>query len=85
MIAPAGLYASDHDCFAFMVNESVTVDDGSDGGLCRGFFVSNSEVGAASLKFTSLYRSVCGNHIVWGAKQAQERHCPHRQERSPLW
>lgn len=72
-IAPAGLYASDHDCFAFLVNESVTVEDGSEGGLCRGFFVSNSEVGAASLKFTSfLYRTVCGNHIVWGAKQVRE-------------
>jgi len=78
MIAPAGLYASDHDCFAFLVNESVTVDDGSDGGLCRGFFVSNSEVGAASLKFTSfLYRSVCGNHIVWGAKQVKEMRIIH--------
>lgn len=68
-IAPAGVYASDHDMFAFMVNESRRLDDGSAGGLSRGFFVSNSEVGAAALKITwFMYRHVCGNHIVWGAE-----------------
>lgn len=72
-IAPAGLYASDRDMFAFMVNESAVIDDGSQGGLARGFFVSNSEVGDASLKITRfLYRSVCGNHIVWGAENVSE-------------
>ena len=45
MIAPAGIYASDHDMFAFLVNEEYRIDDGSDGGLARGFFVQNSEVG----------------------------------------
>lgn len=78
-IAPAGLYASDHDMFAFMVNESVRIEDGSEGGLSRGFFVSNSEVGAASLRLTKfLYRSVCGNHIVWGAKDVSELRIIHR-------
>ena len=72
-IAPAGLYASDRDMFAFMVNEDSIIDDGSAGGLARGFFVSNSEVGDASLKITRfLYRSVCGNHIVWGAENVSE-------------
>ncbi len=67
-IAPAGIYASDHDMFAFMVNEDARLDDGTDGGLSRGFFVSNSEVGAAALRVTMFhYRHVCGNHIVWGA------------------
>lgn len=71
-IAPAGLYASDHDMFAFMVNEENRIDDGSEGGLGRGFFVSNSEVGAAALRVTRfLYRYVCGNHIVWDAKDVQ--------------
>lgn len=79
LIAPAGLYASDHDMFAFMVNESVRIDDGSEGGLARGFFVSNSEVGAASLRLTKfLYRHVCGNHIVWGAKDVAELRIVHR-------
>jgi hypothetical protein len=78
-IAPAGLYASDHDMFAFLVNEQVTIDDGTPGGLARGVFVSNSEVGAAALKLTRfLYRSVCGNHIVWDAKDVEELRIVHR-------
>lgn len=72
-IAPAGIYASDHDMFAFMVNEDARLDDGTDGGLSRGFFVSNSEVGAAALRVTMFhYRHVCGNHIVWGAENVIE-------------
>lgn len=35
-IAPAGLYASDHDCFVFLVNENHVIQDGSPTGLCRG-------------------------------------------------
>lgn len=73
MIAPAGLYASAHDCFVFMVNESARIDDGSAGGLGRGFFVSNSEVGAASFRLLEFYyRYVCGNHIVWDASNVRE-------------
>lgn len=70
IIAPAGLYASDRDMFVFMINEDKqhVIDDGSDGGLMRGFFVRNSEVGAASFSIEMFYmRDVCGNHIVWGA------------------
>jgi hypothetical protein len=78
MIAPAGVYASDHDMFAFMVNEDRRLDDGSAGGLSRGFFVSNSEVGAGSLKVTYfLYRHVCGNHIVWGAENVVDLNVRH--------
>jgi hypothetical protein len=73
LISPAGIYSSDHDMFAFMVNEECRIDDGSDGGLSRGFFVSNSEVGAASLRLTLFhYRFVCGNHIVWDASDVIE-------------
>lgn len=72
-IAPAGIYASDHDMFVFMVNETAQIDDGSGQPMSRGFFVSNSEVGAASLRLTRfLYRHVCGNHIVWDAKNVTE-------------
>lgn len=78
MIAPAGLYASDHDLFIFMVNEKFRINDGSVDGLSRGFFVENSEVGAASLKVLSfLYKHVCGNHIVWDASGVQELRIPH--------
>ncbi len=66
---PSGLYAGDRDMFAFLVNESYRIDDGSDEGLARGFFVWNSETGARSFGFEAfLYRFVCGNHMVWGAQ-----------------
>jgi hypothetical protein len=79
MIAPAGLYASDHDMFAFMVNDDRRINDGSDGGLGRGFFVSNSEVGAGAFKLTTFYyRYVCGNHICWGVENVKELSMVHR-------
>lgn len=79
-IAPAGLYMGDRDLFIFMVNEELTIDDGTDGGLGRGFFIQNSEVGAGALSITSfLYRMVCGNHIVWGAKAVRSLRIVHRK------
>jgi len=70
---PSGIYASDHDMFVFLVNDNFRIKDGSDLGLGRGVFVSNSEVGAAALRVTRfLYRYVCGNHIVWGAQDVDE-------------
>lgn len=71
-IAPAGLYAGDRDLFAFMVNENARIEDGTSGGLSRGFFIQNSEVGKSALHITAfLYRHVCGNHIVWGAESVR--------------
>jgi len=73
MIAPAGLYASDEDMFIFMVDEDHRIVDGTDEGLARGFFLSNSEVGKLRFKLSLfLYRHVCGNHIVWGAQDVCE-------------
>ncbi len=72
-IAPAGLYASDRDMFAFMVDDSHRIQDGSEHGLARGFFIQNSEVGDSSFKLTTfLYRAVCGNHIIWDASGIRE-------------
>lgn len=69
VIAPSGLYASDHDCFIFQVHEDKAIEGGDGETLYRGVFFSNSEVGAARFRVTMfLYESVCGNHIVWGAK-----------------
>tara|TARA_Y100000310_G_scaffold16529_1_gene16462 strand:+ start:538 stop:1758 length:1221 start_codon:yes stop_codon:yes gene_type:complete len=42
-IAPGGLFRSDHDVTAFMVNTGEVIDDGA-GGLLRGLVVWNSEV-----------------------------------------
>lgn len=75
---PAGLYASDHDMFAFLVDESKTLE-GSPQGLNRGFFMWNSEVGASSFGvMTFVYDRVCGNNIVWGAKNVVEIRLQHR-------
>jgi hypothetical protein len=71
-MVPSGLYASDHDMFAFLVDESRTLE-GSPAGINRGFFMWNSEVGASSLGLmTFLYDKVCGNNIVWGASEVSE-------------
>lgn len=74
-----GLYASDKDMFAFLVdNDRRIFESLPGGGLGRGFFVSNSEVGDASFRITTfLYEYVCGNHRVWGATGVQEIRIPH--------
>lgn len=74
-----GLYASDQDMFAFLVdNDRRIFEKGPGGGLGRGFFVSNSEVGSASFAVTTFfYEYVCGNHRVWGASGVSELRIPH--------
>lgn len=73
MIAPAGIYASDHNMFVFMVNEERMISAGSRENLMRGFFVTNDEVGSGSLRFTCfLFDGPCGNHICWGAEKVFE-------------
>lgn len=69
-----GLYLSDRDMFAFMVDNNRRIFEKlPGGGLSRGFFLWNSEVGAASIGvMTFLYEYVCGNHRVWGAKEVKE-------------
>jgi len=68
------VYVSDHDMFAFLVSENHRImEPGNPDGLARGFFVENSEVGASALRVTTfLYRYMCSNHIVWGAKDVSE-------------
>ena len=72
-IAPSGLYASDHDMFAFLVAPDRVIDDGTGKPLMRGVMVKNSEVGDSSLTFTFfLMQAVCGNHIIWNASGIHE-------------
>lgn len=67
--APSGLYASDRDVFMFLIDGGSLLDAGPRAQLNRGFFVSNSEVGARTFNLTTfLFNGVCGNHIVWGAQ-----------------
>ena len=85
-IAPAGLYAGDRDMFVFMVNTDQQVDDGTGRKWSRGFFLSNSEVGAASVSLTEfMMANVCGNHIVWDATniaQIKYRHIGEAMEKT---
>ena len=75
IIAPAGVYAGDRDCFVFLVDDEHCIENSLPGGvpLARGFFCWNSEVGDKTFGvMTFLYESVCGNHIVWGAQGVKE-------------
>lgn len=84
------LYASDHDCFAFIRHADRVIKEG-DGGLTlqRGLIVENSEVGASKLRLTRfLYREMCGNHIIWGAEGVTEvalRHVGSIRDRLVEW
>lgn len=73
-IAPSGLYASDHDAFLLLVAaDRAFTDEPSGGAFMRGVMIRNSEVGAAALSVTAfLMQTVCGNHIIWGARNVHE-------------
>lgn len=68
-IAPAGLYHNDRNMFIFLVDDTHPIDDGSEGGMNRGFYISNSEVGERRTLSACFfgYKGVCGNHIIHGA------------------
>ena len=79
------LFGGDRDMFVFLADEKNRVEipnrrDGQAGTLGRGFFVWNSEVGAATFGVaTFLFDYVCCNRIVWGAKEYKQvtiRHTP---------
>ena len=76
---PSGLYASDRDMFAFLVDGGHILDTGNKGaGMNRGFYVSNSEVGDKSLSFTAFaFDKICGNHIIWGARDVSQLRIRH--------
>lgn len=73
------LYASDRDVFMFLVDpEHPIAVPGEKSPLFRGFYVWNSEVGAATFGLTTfLYRYVCDNRIIWGATDVQELRIRH--------
>ena len=84
------LYASDRDMWCFLADEDRRIEmparrNGQPGSLARGFYISNSEVGAQRLVLGMfLFDYVCCNRIIWGAEQHTEikiRHtsgAPHR-------
>lgn len=77
-IGPAGVYHGDRDMFVFLVNPERVVNDGV-GGLMRGVFVWNSEVGKGAFHVRYFYlENVCGNHICWGASGVKDIKVIHR-------
>lgn len=82
-----GLYLGDRDMFAFMVdNDRRIFEKMPGGGLSRGFFIGNSEVGKSSFYISAFkYAYICGNHYVWGAQKIGEvriRHVGNAAERA---
>lgn len=81
-----GQYRGDRSMFSFMVDSDRRIfERAPGGGLSRGFFAWNSEVGGGTfggMRFA--YNYVCGNHYVWGASDISEfrvRHVGNAAER----
>lgn len=71
------LFRSDRDSFAFFMSPRES-DGGDFGGLRRGVYVYNSEVGARSFGFSTFYfRGMCANFLIWDATQVKERKVRH--------
>lgn len=72
------LYASDRDCFIFLVDDRNPISvgklpNGDDDLVFRGFYITNSEVGKSALKIAAFYlRAICCNRIMWGVEGFQE-------------
>lgn len=85
------IYASDRDMFVFLADEEHRIEvpnrrNGKPGGLARGFFVWNSEVGSTSLGIAVfLFDYVCGNRIVWGAENFQQIRVRHSKGVNFRW
>jgi len=68
--AQRSLYASDHDMFAFLMSAQTTLVDPKGAALRRGVIAVNSEVGDKRLSLMGfLFREICANHIIWGARE----------------
>lgn len=72
------LYASDRDVFIFLVDDKNPIEvgklpDGDPDLMFRGFYISNSEVGSASLRLAAFYlRAICMNRMMWGVEGFEE-------------
>lgn len=83
-----GLYVSKEDMFCCLIQKGASIVDG--GGkseeLYKGIIVSQSEVGKAkyrAIRFMLQY--ICGNHIIWGAKDIEELNIIHFQNAPSRW
>lgn len=85
------IYGSDRDVWVFLANERNMIElparrDGKPGSVARGFFVWNSEVGAATLGAAFfLYDFVCCNRMIWGAREFREVRIRHTSGAPDRW
>lgn len=85
------LYASDRDMFVFLADEKNRIEipnrrNGKAGGLARGFFMWNSEVGSKKCGIGMfLFDYACCNRIVWGAEGYQEVSIRHTSSAPDRW
>ncbi|WP_114149031.1 DUF932 domain-containing protein [Pararhizobium haloflavum] len=72
------LYASDRDVFIFLVDDRNPIEvgklpNGDPDLIFRGFYITNSEVGAGALKLAAFYlRGICCNRLMWGVEGFEE-------------
>jgi hypothetical protein len=73
------LFASDRDIFCFFIDGGSIVDGGGERDqMHRGWFVKNSEVGAATFELTTfLFRVCCGNFNIFDMKDAKSLRIRH--------
>lgn len=85
------LYASDRDCFMFLVDDRNPIEVGKlPGGepdlMFRGFYVQNSEMGTRSLKLRAFFlRGVCMNRNLWGVEGMEEINIRHTRVAPDRW
>lgn len=85
------LYASDRDCFMFLVDDRNPIEVGKTAKgdpdlMFRGFYVQNSEMGARSLKIACFYlRGVCMNRNLWGVEGYEDLIIRHTRQAPSRW
>ena len=84
------LFANDRGVFIFLCQDLCPIEigklpNGEPDLVFRGFYVTNSEVGAGALKLGAMYlRAVCCNRILWGVEAFEEmtmRHTKYAPDR----
>lgn len=77
-IAPSGLYRSESDMFALLVNPQV-INGPNDRPMSRAIMISHCEVGGSSICYDEFILDfICGNHYLWGANKVQSFRTAHR-------
>lgn len=85
------LYASDRDCFMFLVDDRNPIEvgklpSGEPDLMFRGFYVQNSEMATRALKVVAFYlRAVCMNRNLWGVEGLEEISIRHSRLAPDRW